>query len=81
VPASLQADPELWSGCVSGALREDRFLDAFRSAGFGTVRTIARADEPWRVVEGITFRSVTVEATKGEATASASGCAPGGSCC
>ena len=27
VPAELQADPELWSGCISGALRVPRFED------------------------------------------------------
>ena len=27
--AALRDDPELWSGCISGAFREDRFLGAF----------------------------------------------------
>jgi SAM-dependent methyltransferase len=27
VPEQLQQDPELWSGCISGAFREDRFFD------------------------------------------------------
>ncbi len=66
VPARLQADPELWSGCVSGALREDLFLKAFEDAGFYGVRILERAAEPWRTVEGIEFRSVTVEAFKGK---------------
>jgi len=34
VPENLQNDPELWSGCVSGALTEAEFLRAFTSAGF-----------------------------------------------
>src|SRR6266852_4027225 len=29
VPEHLQTDPELWSGCISGALTEDTFLKAF----------------------------------------------------
>ena len=29
VPDELQNDPELWSGCISGALTEDGFLPAF----------------------------------------------------
>jgi ubiquinone/menaquinone biosynthesis C-methylase UbiE len=66
VPEHVQADPELWSGCVSGALREDRFLQAFTDAGFYGVRILARDDEPWRTVEGLEFRSVTVEAFKGK---------------
>ena len=29
VPQEMQDDPELWSGCISGAYREDAFLSAF----------------------------------------------------
>lgn len=65
VPHALQQDPELWSGCISGALTEESFLNAFVKAGFTTVRILSRENEPWRVVEGIEFRSVTVEAGKG----------------
>lgn len=66
VPERLQRDPELWSGCVSGALREDRFLEAFEEAGFYGVTMIERDETPWRTVEGIEFRSVTVVAYKGK---------------
>jgi len=66
VPEHLQRDPELWSGCVSGALREDRFLEAFEAAGFYGVEILARDETPWRTVEGIEFRSVTVAAFKGK---------------
>ena len=66
VPEALQRDPELWSGCVSGALREDRFLDAFESAGFYGMSLTKRDAEPWRTVQGIEFRSVTVVAYKGK---------------
>ena len=34
VPEELQSDPELWSGCISGALTEEGFLAAFENAGF-----------------------------------------------
>jgi SAM-dependent methyltransferase len=61
----LQRDPELWSGCVSGAYREDRFVNAFRDVGFGNVRIAARQQEPWQTVAGIEFRAVTVLAVKG----------------
>ncbi len=27
VPASMQNDPKLWSGCIAGAFREDKFID------------------------------------------------------
>ncbi|HUT93909.1 MAG TPA: methyltransferase domain-containing protein [Thermoguttaceae bacterium] len=66
VPERLQQDPELWSGCISGAFREDRFLAAFEEAGFYGIRIAARQAEPWRTVEGIEFRSLTVVAHKGK---------------
>jgi len=62
----MQADPELWSGCISGALREDLFLKAFEDAGFYGITLVKRDDQPWRTVQGIEFRSVTVEAFKGK---------------
>ena len=66
VPLHLQADPELWSGCISGAFRDDLFLEAFEEAGFYGITILARQEEPWRTVEGIEFRSMTVEAYKGK---------------
>ena len=65
-PEHLQNDPELWSGCISGALTEDGFLEAFEKAGFHGIRLLKRDAEPWQTVEGIEFRSVTVEAFKGK---------------
>ncbi len=66
VPAHLQTDPNLWSGCISGALREGTFLTAFEDAGFYGVTILERQAEPWRTVEGIEFRSMTVAAFKGK---------------
>jgi hypothetical protein len=66
VPPELQEDPELWSGCIAGALREDMFLDGFAGAGFYGLQILERAEQPWRTVKGIEFRSVTVEAFKGK---------------
>jgi arsenite methyltransferase len=66
VPAKLQQNPEHWSGCISGAFREDLFLQASEDAGFYGVTILERQDEPWRTVEGIEFRSVTVAAYKGK---------------
>src|SRR5213596_2811057 len=66
VPERLQSDPELWSGCISGALTEEGFLAAFADAGFYGVQILERDAEPWQTVEGIEFRSVTVEAFKGK---------------
>ena len=40
VPEHLQADPTLWSGCISGAFREDKFLQAFEEAGFHGIELV-----------------------------------------
>ena len=66
VPDHLQRNPELWSGCISGAHREDRFLEAFEEAGFHGIEIVDRGRKPWRVVEGIEFYSTTVLAYKGK---------------
>jgi SAM-dependent methyltransferase len=66
VPERLRQDPTLWSGCISGAFREDLFLQAFADAGFHGIEIAARQSAPWRTVEGIEFRSVTVIAYKGK---------------
>ncbi len=66
VPEHLQNDPELWSGCISGALTEEGFVQAFTGAGFYGIQLLKRDEKPWQTVEGIEFRSVTVEAFKGK---------------
>ena len=64
VPQHLQDNPELWSGCISGAWREDEFLAEFAAAGFEGMYVAKRESEAWQTVEGIEFRSVTVIAYK-----------------
>ena len=66
VPQEMQDDPQLWSGCISGAFREDAFLKMFEAAGFYGMHVIERSDQPWQTVKGIEFRSVTVAAYKGK---------------
>ena len=66
VPEHMQVDAELWSGCISGALTEEGFLKAFEDAGFHGIALVKFETEPWQVVEGIQFRSVTVQAYKGK---------------
>lgn len=62
----MAADPQLWSGCISGAFREDRFLHMFEQAGFHGIEILQRSDQPWQVVDGIEFRAVTIRAYKGK---------------
>ncbi len=66
VPEELQRDPDLWSGCISGAFREDLFLKAFEDAGFYGITILERSAEPWQTIKGIEFRPVTVAAFKGK---------------
>ena len=72
VPLKLQQDPELWSGCISGAWQEQEFLADFQALGFEQVRYADRSEEPWRVVDGIEFRAVTLVGELSESS---------GSCC
>ena len=65
VPDHMQHDDNLWSGCISGAWREDEFMAEFERAGFSGLEVVKRESEPWQTVEGIEFRSVTVVAYKG----------------
>ncbi len=66
VPERLKNDPELWSGCISGAFVEHEFLEEFERAGFYGVEIVVRQEEPWATVDGIEFRSITVRAFKGK---------------
>src|SRR5438105_1795289 len=66
VPEELQNDPELWSGCISGALTEEGFLAAFENTGFYGIQILKRDVHPWRTVHGIEFRPVMIEAFKGK---------------
>ncbi|MDJ0636346.1 MAG: methyltransferase domain-containing protein [Xenococcaceae cyanobacterium MO_188.B29] len=64
--STILNDPELWSGCISGAFREDMFLKMFEEAGFYGLEILKREEQPWQVVDGIEFRSMTIRAYKGK---------------
>jgi SAM-dependent methyltransferase len=66
VPEALRNDPELWSGCVSGAFQEGELLHVLERAGFYGIAVDVWNEEPFQVVDGIEFRSVTVTATRGK---------------
>ncbi len=66
VPERLARDPELWSACVSGAFREEDLLRAFEEAKFHGVTIEDFSAKPYRTVEGVEFRAVTVTAYKGK---------------
>lgn len=66
VPDHLKKDPELWSGCVSGAFQEEEFLRAFEEASFYGIHIEEMRSEPYQTIEGIEFRSLTMTACKGK---------------
>ncbi len=68
LPDHLKTNPDLWSGCISGAFQEQAFLQAFVDAGFRAVSYDKWEAEAWQVVEGVEFRSVTLTAVRGEGT-------------
>ena len=63
---AIMNDPDLWSGCISGAFLEVEFLQMFEDAGFHGIEILARQEEPWQTIDGIEFRSLTVRAYKGK---------------
>lgn len=67
IPSSMKKDEHLWTGCVSGAFQEREFLNVVAEAGFVGVSYDQWNNDPWQVIEGIEFRSVTLIAYKPEA--------------
>ena len=67
IPEHMKADPELWSGCISGAFQEQEMLQMFLDVGFQVVAYDKWSEEPWQTIEDIEFRSVTLTAVKPEA--------------
>tara|TARA_Y100000589_G_C27166285_1_gene634883 strand:+ start:75 stop:869 length:795 start_codon:yes stop_codon:yes gene_type:complete len=60
VPIRLQNDPDLWSGCISGAWHEPEFINDFKKLGFKNLKFAQRSSEPWKIIEDIEFRTVTL---------------------
>lgn len=64
IPGHMKDDAELWSGCISGAFQEQEMLSMFADCGFQAISYDKWTNEPWRVIENIEFRSVTLTAVK-----------------
>jgi len=65
-PEALKNDARLWSGCISGALTEEGFVEALEIAGFHGIVVDKFELEPWQIVDGIEYRSATYLAYKGK---------------
>ncbi|WP_420717502.1 methyltransferase domain-containing protein [Emcibacter sp.] len=63
-PAHLKEDETLWSGCISGAFQEQEFISLLEETGFEAIVIDKYEDDPWQVIEGIEYRSMTVLASK-----------------
>ena len=50
---TMKSDPQLWSGCISGALQEHDFLQSFIKSGFEAVKLDSWSSTPWQVIENI----------------------------
>ncbi|MBK16825.1 MAG: SAM-dependent methyltransferase [Prochlorococcus sp. SP3034] len=60
VPIRLQNDPNLWSGCISGAWYEPELISDFKNLGFKNLNFAQRSKEPWKIIEDIEFRTITL---------------------
>jgi len=60
VPLRLQNDHDLWTGCISGAWYEPDFISDFKELGFKNLEFAERSTEPWKVIDDIEFRTVTL---------------------
>ena len=63
-PLHLKKDETLWGGCISGALQEQEFLQILKDIGFQDIILEKREEKPWKIIENIEYRSVTVLAWK-----------------
>jgi arsenite methyltransferase len=68
IPVLLKADPVLWSGCIAGAFQEQEFLRVFQEPGFLALSYDKWDAEPWQVLEGVEFSSLTLTGVKGAGT-------------
>jgi radical SAM protein with 4Fe4S-binding SPASM domain len=62
IPEAMLGDRDLWSGCISGALKLDEFLKMLRDAGFRDV-SIEKSVK-WKEVGGVNFYSAALKGRK-----------------
>jgi SAM-dependent methyltransferase len=64
IPVSVRKNPELWAGCIGGAIDEEEYLDIIRETGFRDVEVHDRYESASVKRDGYSLVSVTVEAVK-----------------
>tara|TARA_Y100001978_G_scaffold198771_1_gene211781 strand:- start:244 stop:1038 length:795 start_codon:yes stop_codon:yes gene_type:complete len=60
IPLKLQNDSDLWSGCISGAWYEPDLISDFENLGFKNLKFAERSETPWKIIENIEFRTITL---------------------
>ncbi|OIO88133.1 MAG: hypothetical protein AUK03_16755 [Anaerolineae bacterium CG2_30_64_16] len=64
LPMSLRGDPQMWAGCINGALPEREYLDLVRQAGFADV--VGQRSLSGGALAGVEVYSLAVSAKKGQ---------------
>jgi arsenite methyltransferase len=64
LPAAIRENPELWCGCVGGALPTGEYLDAIRESGFTEVTVVSTRPDTSCGREGLGLQSITVTGRK-----------------
>jgi len=62
LPMSLRSDPQMWAGCINGALPEREYLDLVRQAGF--VDVVGRRSLSGGELSGVEVYSLGLSARK-----------------
>ncbi|MGE5602370.1 MAG: arsenite methyltransferase [Nitrososphaerales archaeon] len=62
LPMSVRSDPQMWAGCINGALPEPEYLDLVRQAGF--VDVVGKRSLSGGQLEGVEVYSLAVSARK-----------------
>ena len=65
IPSHMRDDPDLWSGCYSGAMLEQDFLKDLLDAGFSGVQIMERDQSPYHRLGDVELRKITVVGYKG----------------
>jgi arsenite methyltransferase len=44
LPDEIRKDPEMWAGCIAGALKEEEYLQKIINAGFKNIQVLSKQD-------------------------------------
>lgn len=61
LPLEVKNDPQAWAECYGGAITEEEYLDAIKSAGFSRIDIINKREY---IKNGYDFASLTIKAVK-----------------